>query len=141
MKKFFALLLVISILFCSTVAFAVVPETDEPQASNYFSSYGMTLSATGSGCLNLTFSCSAVGIADQLGVANYVVQKKNSAGEWVDVTGGLSGSIKTNTTSHSFAKTFHGVAGETYRVKCTFICVKGGGSETKYYTSQKKTAY
>lgn len=141
MKKFFALLLAISMLFCSTVAFAAVPETDDPQASNYFQSYGMTLSAIGSGCLNLTFSCSAVGIADQLGVANYLVQKKNSAGEWVDVTGWLSGSTKTNTTSHSFAKTFHGVAGETYRVRCTFICTKGGGSETKSYTSQKKTAY
>ena len=141
MKKFFALLLAISMLFCSTVAFAAVPDTDNPQASNYFQSYGMTLSATGSGCLNLTFSCSAVGIADQLGVSYYWVQKKNSSGNWEDVTGFLSGSTKANTTSLSFAKTFHGVAGETYRVKCIFTCTKSGGTETKSYTSQKKTAY
>jgi len=140
MKKFFAMLLAISMLICSTFAFAAFSETDEPRASNYFQSYGMSVTAIGSGRLNLTFSCSAVNIADQLGVVNYVVQKKNSAGEWVDVTNYLTGSIRTNTTSHSFAKTFYGVAGETYRVKCTFYCQIGGGSEFKSYTSPKKKA-
>ena len=85
-------------------------------------------------------ACSAVGLADQLGVANYMVQRKDSSGNWEDITGYLSGSTKTNTTSHSFSKIFYGVAGETYRVKCTFICVKGGSSETKAYTSIKKKA-
>lgn len=140
MKKFIAVLLALSVLFCSTVAFAALPETDGTQASNYFQSYGMTISAIGSGRLYLTFSCTAVGVASQLGVANYMVQKKNSAGQWVDISGQLSGSTKYNTTSHSFSKTFYGVAGETYRVKCTFLCVKNNSSETKSYTSGKKKA-
>ena len=140
MKKFIAMILAVSMLLCSSVAFAALPETDGTQASNYFSSYGMAVTAIGSGRLQLSFTCSAVGLADQLGVANYMVQKKNSSGEWVDITGYLSGSTSTNTTSHSFSKIFYGVAGETYRVKCTFICVKGGSSETKAYTSIKKKA-
>ena len=140
MKKFIAMILAVSMLLCSSVAFAALPETDGTQASNYFSSYGMAVTAIGSGRLQLSFSCSAVGLADQLGVANYWVEKKNSSGEWVSVTGVLSGSTSTNTTSHSFSKIFYGVAGETYRVKCTFICVKGGSSETKAYTSIKKKA-
>ena len=140
MKKFIAMILAVSMLLCSSVAFAALPETDGTQASNYFSSYGMAVTAIGSGRLQLSFTCSAVGLADQLGVANYMVQKKNSSGEWVDITGYLSGSTSANTTSHSFSKIFYGVAGETYRVKCTFICVKGGSSETKAYTSIKKKA-
>ncbi len=140
MKKFIAMILAVSMLLCGSVAFAALPETDEIQQSNYFQSYGMAVTAIGSGRLQLSFTCSAVGLADQLGVANYWVEKKNSSGEWVSVTGVLSGSTKTNTTSHSFSKIFYGVAGETYRVKCTFICTKGGSSETKAYTSIKKTA-
>ena len=140
MKKFIAMILAVSMLLCSSVAFAALPETDEIQQSNYFQSYGMAVTAIGSGRLQLSFSCSAVGLADQLGVANYCVQKKDSSGNWYDVTGYLSGSTSTNTTSHSFSKIFYGVAGETYRVKCTFICTKGGSSETKSYTSIKKKA-
>jgi hypothetical protein len=140
MKRFIAMILAVSMLLCGSVAFAALPETDGTQASNYFASYGMAVTAIGSGRLQLSFTCSAVGLADQLGVANYQVQKKNSSVEWVDITGFLSGSTKTNTTSHSCSKIFYGVAGETYRVRCTFICVKGGSSETKSYTSIKKKA-
>ena len=144
MRKFISILLVFSILLCSS-AFAALPETDEIQASNYFQSYGMVVTAMGSGKLHLTFTCTAVGIADQLGVATFWVQKKNSEGDWVDVTNQMNGSTNTNVTSYSFSKIFNGVAGETYRVKCTFLCVKtiNGtvGSETKSYTSGRKTAY
>ena len=140
MKKFIAVLLALSVLFCSTVAFAALPETDGTQASNYFQSYGMTISAIGSGRLYLTFSCTAVGVASQLGVATYRVQKKNSSGNWEDVTADTAGSTKYNPTSHSFSKTFYGVAGETYRVKCTFMCTKNNSTEHKSYTSGKKKA-
>lgn len=139
MKKFISVLLAVMLL-CSSVAFAAMPVTDDTQASNYFKSYGMSVSAIGSGKIYMTFSCSSVGVADQLGVATYRVQKLNSSGKWEDVTSDLSGSTKSNTTSHSFSKTFHGVKGETYRVKCTFLCVKGGGAETKSYTSGRKKA-
>ena len=144
MKKLISALLIVSILMCSTVALAALPDNDEIQQSNYFQSYGMAVTAIGSGKLRLTFSCSAVGTADVLGVANYCVQKKGSDGSWSDVTDWVTGSTKTNTTSHSFSKIFNGVAGETYRCKCTFLCTKtiNGvvGSETKSYTSGKKTA-
>ena len=140
MKKYIAVLLALIVLICSSVAYAALPETDGIQASDYFQSYGMSISAIGSGKLRLTFSCSAVGIADQLGVANYMVQKKNSSGNWEDITGLLTGSTITNTTSHSFSKIFTGVAGETYRVKCTFVCVKNNSSEHKSYTSGQKKA-
>lgn len=144
MRKYISLLLVFSILFCSS-AFAALPETDEMQASNYFQSYGMVITAMGSGKLYLTFTCTAVGIADQLGVANFWVEKRDSDGNWEDITGQVNGSTNTNVTSYSFSKIFNGVAGETYRVKCTFMCTKtiNGvvGTEHKSYTSGRKTAY
>lgn len=140
MKKFIAVLLAVSMLLCSSVAFAAAPETGEIQQSNYFQSYGMIVTAIGGGKLKLSFSCTAVGIADQLGVATYCVQKKNSSGNWEDCTSLLTGTIKSNVGTFSMTKTFYGVAGETYRVKCTFVCSKNGGIETKAYTSGSKTA-
>ena len=140
MKKYIALLLALTVLICSSVAYAALPETDGIQASDYFQSYGMALSSIGSGKLRLTFTCSAVGVADQLGVANYMVQRKDSSGNWEDITGLLAGSTSTNTTSHSFSKIFTGIAGETYRVKCVFLCVKNNSSETKSYTSGQRKA-
>lgn len=140
MRKFISILLVFSILLCSS-AFAALPETDEIQASNYFQSYGMVVTAMGSGKLHLTFTCTAVGIADQLGVATFMVQRRDSDGNWEDITGNVTGSTNTNVTSYSFSKIFNGVAGETYRVKCVFYCQKNGGAEHKSYTSGRKTAY
>lgn len=140
MKKYVALFLAIAVIICSTVAFAEIPKTGGTRSSNYFQSYGMSISAIGNGKLRLTFSCTSVGIANQLGVATYHVQRKDSSGNWEDITGLLAGSTSTNTIAHSFSKIFTGVAGETYRVKCTFMCTKNNSTEFKNYTSGQKKA-
>ena len=44
MKKLISALLIVSILMCSTVALAALPDNDEIQQSNYFQSYGMAVS-------------------------------------------------------------------------------------------------
>ena len=136
MKNVLSILLVLSIL-CScmfTYAFA------ETRASNYFSSYGTTMSAAGGGGINITFKAVGTGLCNQIGVANYMVQKKNDAGNWEDVSGLLSGQTGSNVASYTFGRYFQGVAGETYRVKVTFYCAIGTGSEYKSYTSGTVTA-
>ena len=139
-KRFIAFSLVLILLFCSTVALAAEADRASTRASDYFASYGMAVTIIGGGRLQLDFSCSSVGMASQLGVASYEVERKNSSGEWVDVTGLLSGSMRNNVVSHSFCKIFYGVPGERYRVKCTFACVKNGSSEYKNYTSGTRVA-
>lgn len=137
MKRIVTLILVVMMMLCfGSIAFA---DNDNSRASNYFSSYGITVTPTGSGKVNITFSCSAVGTASQLGVSTYAVQRYDN-GSWTAVTGWLNGSYSYGSSSHSFAKTFNGVKGEKYRVKCTFLCIKNGTTETKSYTSGTVTA-
>lgn len=140
MKRFIAILLALTLLVCSTVAFATADNDEQPRQSNYFASYGTSLTAIGSGKIRVTFSCTAVDYATTLGVVNYEVQRKNSSGNWEDVSGWLTGQTGSNVHTYSFSKTINGTAGQTYRVKCTFICAKNGGVETKSYTSGSKKA-
>ena len=140
MKRFIAILLALTLLVCSTVAFATADNDEQPRQSNYFASYGTSLTAIGSGKIRVSFSCTAVDYATTLGVATYVVQRKNSSGEWVDASGLLSGKTGSNVHTYSFSKTIYGNVGTTYRVRCTFVCTKNGGSEYKSYTSGSKKA-
>ena len=136
MKNVLSILLVLSIL-CScmfTYAFA------ETRASNYFSSYGTTMSAAGGGGINITFKAVGTGLCNQIGVANYHVQKWHEDGYWIDVSGTLSGQTGTNVASYTFGRYFQGVAGETYRIQVTFICCINNGVEHKSYTSGRITA-
>jgi len=137
MKRILTLVLVLlSIVFMFTTALA---EDDSiTRASDYFGSYGISLTSPGSGKVNFTMSCSAVGTASQLGVTSYNIQKYTSSG-WVSVASGGS-NYKYGVSSYALAKTFNGVSGEKYRVKCTFLCVKNGTAESKAYTSRTITA-
>ena len=136
MKNVLSILLVLSIL-CScmfTYAFA------ETRASNYFSSYGTTMSAAGGGGINITFKAVGTGLCNQIGVASYTVQRQEDNGNWTDVSGLLSGQTGTNVASYTFGRYFQGVAGETYRIQVTFYCAIGTGCEFKSYTSGRITA-
>lgn len=136
MKNVVSILLVLTIL-CSCFFSSVLAET---RASNYFSSYGTTMSAPGNGRIGITFRAVGTDICNQIGVANYCVQKLNDDGEWVYCSGTLSGQTGTNVASYTFGRYFQGVAGETYRIQVTFVSAIGTGMEFKSYTSGRITA-
>lgn len=129
MKRVFALILTFMLLMTSVSACAV-----EPRDSDYFNSYGASLSKLGDGDIRITFSCDAVGTASRLGVSSFSVYKYDGS-EWDRVSGPNSGSYGYGVSSYSFSRTFYGVAGEKYRVEVTFLCAKDGGAENKTYTS------
>ena len=137
MKRIMALILVALSLLCLT-SFALADEEASTWSSNYFQSYGVSVTKLGGGKIGITMSCSAVGTASQLGVSSYSVQKYTDSG-WVTVAS-ATGTYKYNVSSYALSKTFNGVAGEKYRVKCTFLCTKNGTSETKSSTSPSVTA-
>ncbi|MBP3655279.1 MAG: hypothetical protein J6K32_01125 [Clostridia bacterium] len=84
-------------------------------------------------------NCASQGTASQLGVSTYTVYRYDD-GSWTYITSG-NGSYKYNTSSYALSKTFNGVSGEKYRVKCTFLCTKSDAtSESKTYTSRTITA-
>ena len=136
MKNVVSILLILTLL-CSCIFSAALAET---RASNYFSSYGTTMSAPGNGLIGITFRAVGTDICNQIGVASYHVQRLDDDGDWVNVSSHLSGQTGTNVASYTFGRYFQGVAGETYRIQVTFVCVIGTGMETKSYTSGKITA-
>ena len=136
MKNVLSLVLILTIL-CSCVFSYALAET---RASNYFTSYGTTMSAPGSGRIAITFRAVGTDICNQIGVASYQVFKLNDDGNWEYCSGLLSGQTGTNVASYTFGRYFQGVAGETYRIQVTFYCAIGNGSEHKSYTSGRITA-
>lgn len=129
-------LIVLSFMLCCT---AMADDEISPRASDYFGSYGITVSKLGSGKINFTMSCTSMGTASQLGVSSFSVQKYTDSG-WVTVATGGS-SYKYGVSSFALSKAFNGIAGEKYRVKCMFACAKSDGTmETKSSTSPSVTA-
>ena len=139
MKLFLSSILILCLLCSSLFSFALAEEA-AARASNYFASYGTSMSAPGGGGINITFKAVGTGICNQIGVANYCVQKLNDDGEWVYCSGTLSGQTGANVASYTFGRYFQGVAGETYRIQVTFMCIIGTSGETKSYTSGRITA-
>ena len=139
-KQLAALTLVICLLVgmcCPASAAVVIP--DGTFSSDYFASYGCIINDNGGHVLHITFTTTGVGICDEIGVANYCVDKQvtleDGSKAWPPITGLLPGITRTNAGFCTYGVNFQGVAGERYRVRATFICVKtiNGevGSETK----------
>ena len=107
---------------------AAVNEPDHPQASNYFASYGCVIGDNGGHVLHITFTAHGVGVCDEIGVANYQVEKyvelTNGSHGWMNVSGVLPGQTRTNAMYCTYGVNFQGVAGERYRVRATFMCTK-----------------
>ena len=136
MKNVLSIMLILTIL-CSCVFSYALAET---RASNYFTSYGTTMSAPGNGGIAITFRAVGTDICNQIGVANYHVERLDDYGNWNNVSGALSGQTGTNVASYTFGRYFQGVTGETYRIQVTFCCTINNGTETKSYTSGRITA-
>lgn len=140
MKKMLSLVLAMILVLSCSIFPALAEAGVEPRDSAYFSNYGTTLSKQGGGCIKITFTANGTQICDTISVSTYQVERLNDDGDWVDCSGLLSGKTISGFASYTFSKYFYGVAGETYRVKVTFVCVIDGGLESKSYTSGSITA-
>ena len=107
--------------------------------SDYFSSYGTTLSNVGNCIIKIVFAADGTEICDEIGVATFEVQKYTGTG-WENVTGMVIGETGENVVSYTFSKYFQGVLGERYRVQVTFMSSIDGSTEFKTYTSGVITA-
>ena len=139
MKNALSIILVLTLL-CSSIFSGALAEEASQRSSNYFTSYGTSMGTPGGGGINITFKAVGTGICNQIGVANYFVQKLDDDGNWEYVSGALSGQTGTNVASYTFGRYFQGVAGETYRIQVTFCCTINNSSEYKSYTSGRITA-
>ena len=149
MKRTITLVIVACLMLglCFPASAAYDPPA-EPFSSNYFISYGTALTDAGSHRLHVAFTTVGMGMCDELGVATFCVQKlftlENGTTIWSDITGLLPGQTGHNVPSYTYGIFFQGVAGETYRVRCTFVCQKTfsdgtTGMEFKSHTSASMT--
>lgn len=138
MKKLIAFVLA-GVLLMTGLCIGVSAETPMTRDSAYFTNYGTSISTAGSGRLYITFRAVGTCLCNQIGVANYQVEKLTSEG-WVNVSGLLDGQTGCNVASYTFGRVFQGVPGETYRVRVSFLCTIDNCSEVKSYTSGKITA-
>ena len=136
MKRIISIVL-IAIMLCSILPLSCFAEAgSNSRASDYFSSYGATLSKQSDGRIKIAFSAVSTELATQLGVASYEIEEKDSDGSWDNFSGMLSGRTGSNVHSYTFSKYFTPNEGKQYRVNCTFICaIDGMGVESKNYTS------
>ena len=112
-------------LCCPASAAVVIP--DGTFSSDYFASYGCFINDNGGHVLHITFTTTGMGMCDEIGVANYCVDKYMETDQgnfWTPITGLLPGVTHTNTMYCTYGVNFQGVAGERYRVRATFYCAK-----------------
>lgn len=145
MKKVAILTLVVCLLVGMCIpASAAVIIPDGTFSSDYFASYGCVIGDNGGHVLHITFTCTGVGLCDEIGVATYCVDKlvtlEDGSQMWAAVTGLLPGVTRTNAAFCTYGLNFQGIAGERYRVRATFYCAKTfpdgtSGSEHKSVTT------
>ena len=145
-KQCISLALALCLIFALCVpASAELNIPNGTYSSNYFQSYGVVLGDAGSHQLRITFSVDGIGICDELGVATFTVERKITGDDgstyWANA-GSFSGQTGHNVSSYTYAVTVQGVAGATYRVRATFMCIKTingvTGSEFKTLTTGGK---
>ena len=152
LNKSTSLILAVCLLVCmclpASAAGGIIP--DGTFSSDYFASYGCVINDNGGHVLHITFNTTGVGVCDEIGVANYCVDKyvelSDGSHAWTPVTGLLPGYTRTNASFCSYNVNFQGVAGERYRVRATFYCAKtfpdgSSGSEHKTVTTSGCTVH
>lgn len=134
MKRIISVVL-IALLLCSIIPIACFADENDTRASNYFASYGATLSRQSDGRIKIVFSATGTAVCSKIGVATYQIQQRTSGGSWSDYGDLMSGQTGSGVRSYSFSKYFTPSSGKEYRVKCTFTCTLNGSTEYKAYTS------
>lgn len=144
LKQLVCLILVASML-AATPAFAaedVTVATDEGsvRASNYFGRYSVFLYQTSAVTFEAWFDVSAVGMMDELGSTEIIIQRSSDGVTWETMrtitNADYPGMICANTSAHTYGISYTGTPTYYYRAYITLYAKKGNGFGEMYkYTS------
>ena len=130
-----ALLLVLSALISST-AFAAMPDTMEPLASNYLSSGNASLSPLGSGRVRINFNVVARSTMQKLGALTIEMYESTNQTTWTKVKtyqgDTYAAMLDEDVSTHSGYVTFLGVAGRYYKAYVRFYAQNSSGNDSVY---------
>ena len=125
-----AFLLVVTLMLPSNV-FAAVPETIEPQASAYLTSYTAYVCSIGSGVLQIWFRVTGTGDMENIGTLRILLYEStdNSNWYWVDTFRHTDypNMLSHNDSHHMSFVEYQGIAGRYYKALVTIW--SGGDTE------------
>lgn len=135
--------IVMALVFLMPVsASAAVPETVQPYASSYLSTYAAYVYLPGTGEVRVYFNVEGTRYMDELGVLFIEVYESVDQTSWKCVKTfnhySTSGMLSYNDDYHSGYVSYNGIAGRYYKA---YVCVWGGkdgnGDNRYFWTSVK----
>lgn len=138
----FVAILMVIVLVLPLGASAATPETIQPHASAYLSSYGAYVYLPGDGEARVYFNVSGTGTMDELGVLFIELYESDDGSDWDCVETfnhySTSGMLSYNDNYHSGYVSYDGTSGNYYKA---YVCVWGGkngdGDSRYFWTSVK----
>lgn len=114
----------------------------EARASAWFSGYGASVVASGSGKINIEFTVVGTGTMTKLGVSTIDIYKSNGTFvKTISYTASGNGYMMGyNTAFHSGSVPYSGVSGQKYYAVVTFYAKNSSGSDYRNYTTSITTA-
>lgn len=142
-KKLLALFLIIATLSCCCIP-AAASDDVMPIGSDYLTSYGATLSTSGSK-IYVDYTVVATGTQDEVGVFQIAMQQQQTDGTWKTVSNiygaDNSGMIAYNAAYNFGTYTYYGSSGYSYRAIVTVFAGGDYGSDAKiFYTNTVTTS-
>ena len=124
------------------VASAATPETMQPWASNYLTSYNAYVYLPGGNEVRVYFNASGTGYMDELGALTIELWESTDGSTWSWVKSfthdSTSGMLSYNDNYHSGYVSYNGVSGRYYKA---YVCIwagnDGNGDSRYFWTSVK----
>lgn len=128
------------IVIATIIAVPAYAAEQQERASLYFSSYRAYCYAASSTRIEVNFTVVGVGIMDELGASQILVQQSSDKTNWTTVKTfareNYSDMIYTNTGAHGATLSCTVAPGYYYRAYVTFYAKKGTGYAKKYFYTE-----
>ena len=141
MVRLMALLLIIA-LTLPIGASAAIPETVQPYASSYLSTYGAYVYLPGDGEVRVYFNVQGTGYMDELGALTIELWESPNGSDWDwvetfnhDTTSGM---LSYNDNYHSGYVSYDGTAGYYYKAYVGIWGGKNGSGDSRYFWTSVK---
>ena len=139
--RFVAMIMVL-VLVVPVGASAALPETVQPYASAYLSSYSAYVYLPGGGEVRVYFDVEGTGYMNEIGALSIEIHESTDGvnWDWVDTFNHdtTSGMLSYNDDFHSNYVSYSGVAGRYYKA---YVCVwagKNGSGDSRYFWTSVK---
>lgn len=138
----FAAVIMVLVMTIPMGASAATPETVQPQASSYLTSYNAYVYLPGDGEVRVYFNAEGTGYMDELGALTIELWESSNGSDWDwvetfnhDTTSGM---LSYNDNYHSGYVSYDGTAGYYYKAYVGIWGGKNGSGDSRYFWTSVK---